>query len=70
MPAPVAGIHVFLILAYRKQDVDGRAFASPKGFGPAGGSSPAMTRKSWSNMRFMHVNPLFPALTAAQVATM
>jgi hypothetical protein len=23
--------------------MDGRAFASPKGFGPAGGSSPAMT---------------------------
>jgi len=50
MPGLVPGIHVFL--RRRKQDVDGRAFASPKGYmarpiersyGPAGGTSPAMT---------------------------
>jgi hypothetical protein len=40
--ADVPGIHV-LLDAERKEDVDGRAFAAPKGFGPAGGSSPAMT---------------------------
>jgi len=37
----VPGIHVFA--AGSKKDVDGRAFAAPKGFGPAGGTSPAMT---------------------------
>jgi hypothetical protein len=36
-----AGIRVFLFCV--DKDVDGRAFASPKGFGRAGGSSPAMT---------------------------
>jgi hypothetical protein len=34
MPALVAGIHVFLCWAATKQDVDGRAFAAPKGLRP------------------------------------
>jgi len=51
MPGFMPGIHVFL--ASSKQDVDGRAFAAPKAYlarpietsyGPAGGTSPAMTR--------------------------
>jgi hypothetical protein len=55
MPGLVPGIHVFL--PYRKQDVDGRV-------------KPGHDEESWSNMRFMHVNPPFPALTAARAATM
>jgi hypothetical protein len=49
------GIHVFLTLL--QQDVDGRV-------------KPGHGEKSFSNMRFLHVNPPFPALTAARAATM
>jgi hypothetical protein len=56
MPALVAGIHVFSYLIVSKTWM--------------AGSSPAMTKESWSNMRFMHVNPRLSALTAAQAATM
>jgi hypothetical protein len=56
MPALVAGIHVFF-LPYRKQDVDGRV-------------KPSHDEGNGSNMRKPHVNPPFPALTAAHAATM
>jgi hypothetical protein len=56
MPALVAGIHVFF-LPYRKQDGDGRV---KPGHGEGNGS----------NMRKLHVNPGFPALTPADVTTM
>jgi hypothetical protein len=68
MPGLAPGIHVFLTLL--QQDVDGRAFASPKGLRPRRRVKPGQDEKSLSNMRKLHVNPPFPALTAAQAATM
>jgi hypothetical protein len=54
MPALVAGIHV---LAYRKQNVDGRV-------------KPGHDEKNGTNMRLMHVNPRLSALTPVRAATM
>jgi hypothetical protein len=42
MPGLVPGITS--LFQSSKNDVDGRAFAVPKGFGPAGGTNPAMTK--------------------------
>jgi hypothetical protein len=41
-PGIAPAIHV-LQHEQGKQDVDARAFATPKSFGPAGGTSPGMT---------------------------
>jgi hypothetical protein len=69
MPALVAGIHVFL-LSYRKQDVDGRAFASPKVLRPRRRVKPGHDEGNGSNMHKLHVNPRLSALTPAHAATM
>jgi hypothetical protein len=47
MAGLVPAIHVLAA----KKGVDARAFATPKGFGPAGGSSPGMTTEFVAGLR-------------------
>ena len=46
MPGLVPGIHVLRACG---KNVDGRAFAAPKGLRPAGGTGPAMTQLKFND---------------------